>query len=246
MGATPAAPVAAGVAFCWRSEPSRQPRLGKRLEPDALPQSARVIQAKRDGRRTRLQTTLRPDRGQLQASLDHDLPHVEPHAAAECPPTAVQHSELTRPERISGATLGDADRSGFEPVCVARPGCRGGCHHEKGRNDAQREQGGHPSRSKRACREHASSFPRGDPGARYIAHPGGPGRDPKAHSFRRKMLPPRGPGRLSARSGLPGRVEERDLQPHLVGGRPGPVVHLDPVATGLQVLDPHRLVGQAP
>jgi hypothetical protein len=174
MGATPAAPVAAGVAFCWRSEPSRQPRLGKRLEPDALPQSAWVIQAKRDGRRTRLQTTLHPDRGQLQAALDHDLPHVETHAAAECPPTAVEHAELTCPERISGATFGDADRSGFEPVCMARPGCRGGCHHETGR-DAQREQGGHPSRSKRACREHASSFPRGDPGRRYIAHPGGRG-----------------------------------------------------------------------
>jgi hypothetical protein len=197
MGATPAAPVAAGVAFCRRSKPSRQPRLGKRLEPDALPQSARVIQAKRDGRRTRLRTTLHPDRGQLQASLDHDLSHVEPDAAAECTPAAVQHSELTRPERISGATFGDADRSGFEPVCMARPGCRGGCHHENGRNDAQREQGGHPSRSKRACREHASSFPRGDPGARYLARPGGRGGHGKRTGSGGKCLPagyPPGPG----------------------------------------------------
>jgi hypothetical protein len=232
MGATPAAPVAAGVAFCWRSEPSRQPRLGKRLEPDALPQSAWEIQAKLAGRRTRLQLTLRPDRGQLQASLDHDLPHVEPDAAAECPPAAVQHPELTCPERISGATFGDADRSGFEPVCMARPGCRGGCQHETGRN-AQREQGGHPSRSKRACREHASSFPRGDPGGRYLARLGWRGATRKRTASGGKCFRRRDPGPLPARPRLPGGVEERDLQPDLVGGRPGPVVHLDPVTAGL-------------
>src|SRR5687767_3389792 len=72
---------------------------------------------------------------------------------------------------------------------------------------------------------------------RYISRIGGAGREPKAHSFRRGMLP--------ARSRLPDRVEERDLQPDLVGRRSRPVVHLDPVATGLQALDPHGLVGEA-
>ena len=175
MGATPAAPVAAGVAFWWRSQPSRQPRLRKRLEPDALPQSARVLQAKRDGRRSRLQTALRPDRGQLQASLDHNLPHVEPHATAERPPAAVEHPELTRPERISGATFGDADRAGFEPVCVARPGGRGGCSHENSRDDAQPKQGAHPSRSVRACRKHAFLPPR-RPGPDATSRASGRGR----------------------------------------------------------------------
>src|SRR5918999_3511811 len=79
-------------------------------------------------------------------------------------------------------------------------------------------------------------------GRRYLPRLGGRGTCPKPHSFGLEMLA----AGLPARSGLPGRVEERDRQPHLVGGRPRPVVNLDPVAAGLQALDPHGLVGQAP
>jgi hypothetical protein len=212
LGATPAAPVAAGVAFWWRSQPSRQPRLRKRLEPDALPQSARVLQAKRDGRRSRLQMALRPDRGQLQASLDHDLPHVEPHATAERPPAAVEHPELTCPERISGATFGDADRAGFEPVCVARPGGRGGCSHENSRDDAQPKQGAHPSRSVRACRKHAFLPPR-RPGPDATSRASGRGsRKPKRTASGGKCYPP-GPG-------SPAELKNVMLSPTWVAGGP--------------------------
>jgi hypothetical protein len=159
MGATPAAPVAAGVAFLWRRMPSRQPRLRKCGEPDALPQPAGVGPAKLKRRRSRLPSTLRPDHWALQASLYDDLPHVEAHAPAERAPPAVQHPELPCPERIARVSLGDADHAGLEPVSKAWPRGRGGSHDENGREGAQHQQGGDPSRTKRACREHASSSP---------------------------------------------------------------------------------------
>ena len=145
-------------------QPSRQPRLRKRLEPDALVESAGIRQAEIDRRRTRLRPALRPNRGRPQAPLDDDLPHVEADAAAERLPAAVQHPESPRLEGIPRAALGDTDRAGFQPVGVARRGRRGGPGDETSRGNAQRQHGARSQRTKRAFPEQAGLLPPRRPG----------------------------------------------------------------------------------
>ncbi len=159
MGATPAAPVAAGVAFSWRSSRAGSLGYGSASNlthwwspPGYDKRNSTGVERASD--RHSAQTV-----GSLMRRWMTTCRTWNRMQRAERLPLAVQHPELPRPESIAGGALRDTDRAGFQRVGMAWPGRRGGPGREESCGHAQHQQGAHPYRTKRAFPEQPSSSP---------------------------------------------------------------------------------------